>query len=148
VTGVLEQVRDRVAVRAVARRGNGDRPSGVRGDHLDVDALLRGRRARAEVSVDRRNGVDEELVRHPEVDEAGAGDFGARDGIELLGAPGEIGREVARRAALPRREPERDVGRVVAVLGLRRPLELDRRARELGDLSLEAFERATRQRLC
>src|SRR5262249_62376370 len=43
VAGELEQPCDRVAIRAVARRGDGDRARRVRGDHLDLNPLaLRG----------------------------------------------------------------------------------------------------------
>ena len=39
--GELEQARDRVAVRSVPGRRDGDRASGVRGDELDLDLLGR-----------------------------------------------------------------------------------------------------------
>ena len=137
----LELARDRVADRAVARRGDRDRPGRVGRDHLDLDLLRRLGRAAAVAGPAARispSASPNQAGRQPEVDEARAGDLGALDLVQ----PGRGGRELlaelARRAALHRRELHRDVGRVVAVRGVVRPLELDRRARELRQPGLEA----------
>ena len=141
VAGELEQARDRVADRAVARRGDRDRAGRVRGDHLDLHLLGPLRRAAAEPGSGLqhlRQGLAEPVGREPEVDEAGAGDLRALDLLQAQRGGGQLLAELARRALAHRRQLHRDVGRVVAVLGVVRPLQLDRRPGKLREPRLQA----------
>ena len=129
-----EQASDRVAVRAVARMRDRDRPGRVGRDHLDLDALVLHRRSRTELDAYVRDATDalgEPGIRDPEIDEPGSCRLRPLCDPGLHGLRRELGRDVAWRPLLESRELERDVRRVVAVLGIGRALERDRHAREL-----------------
>ena len=137
----LEQPRDGVAVRAVPRGGDGDRPGRVRRDELDLDALrgLGGAGAEAPPLLDdRRERASEPGVVHRDVQEPGACDVDGRDALERRHALRELRRHLARWPARAAREPKRDVGRVVAVPGVGRALE---RHGSTGEVAERAFER-------
>src|SRR5581483_1276595 len=90
--------------------------------------------------------VAEPGILEPEIDEAGACDLGARD-LRRLGEPRrKLLGQLTRGAPLRRRASQRDVRRIVAVLGLRRPFELDRCAGERREPSLERSEGPSPQR--
>ena len=80
---------------------------------------------------------DEPLVAEEEVDEARAGDLGALDRLEAGGRLRDLGRDLARRPPPRARELQRDVRRVVAVLRLARPLELELGAGRVGERGRE-----------
>jgi hypothetical protein len=142
VPGELEQARDRVPVGCIPGVRHRERTGRVGGHHLDLHALARlGRRAGAErvpCFEDLADGLGEPRVGDAEVDETRPG------GLGCLGeaAPDRLRRDLAREVAgRPRacgRESQRDVGRVVAVLRIVRPLELDRRVRDVGEMRGEA----------
>src|SRR5438093_594956 len=82
--------------------------------------------------------VDEPTRRDPEIEETGAGNFCALDLLELCGTLGELSGELARRPLVLRRRLQGDVGGVVPVGRVARPLELDRCARDFRQARLEA----------
>ncbi len=136
--GELEDPRDGVAVRGVSCVCDRQRAGRVRRDHLDLDPLgRRGSRAGAERVArleDLPERVGEPGVGDVEVDEPRPGGLGRLDQAPLDGAGRNLGGQIARRL-LPRRgESKRDVRRVVAVARIGRALELDGRAREVGEL--------------
>ena len=133
VPGELEQACDRVAVRAVPCRRDGDRAGGVRGDELDLDLLGRVGRARSERAPggeDRRRAGPEPRVVDGDVEEARAGHVDTLDALERSDPVGQLRRDLARRLSPLAREPERDVRRVVAVACVARALELDGSSRD------------------
>ena len=135
-----EQPGDGVADGAVPGGGDDDRPGRVRGHHLHLDALRRRSAAPAVVGAraqDLGERRPEPGRRDPEVDEARSGHLGQHDLVQAGRPLRQLFGQLPRWAALQGRLLERDVRRVVPVLGLRRSLELDRRARELGELRLE-----------
>ena len=138
MAGELEQPRDRVAVRAVARVRDRERAGRVRRHHLHLDALRR-RGAAAAVRVpgleDRAERGREPVVGEEEVDEARPRDLRALDRGERLGELGELGGELARRPPPRPGELQRRVRREVAVLDVARPLQLDVGAERLGELA-------------
>ncbi len=81
-----------------------------------------------------RECLAEPRGRQEQVQEPGTGDLGTLDRRERLGLPRELLRKLARRAAGARRRLEGDVRGVVAVLGLRGPLERTGRAGGLRQL--------------
>jgi hypothetical protein len=143
-----EEARDRVPVGAVPGRRHRDRAGRVGRHHLDLDAFARRRRAAAEVGA-RRDHLPERLGepggREPEVEEPRRRRLGALDrrerGCRLRQARGDL----ERRPLLHAGETQRDVGGVVAVLGLGGALEHDRDAGRPGQLLLEAAERRRRR---
>ena len=143
VAGECQKPRDRVAVRAVSRRGDRDGPGRIRGHHLDLDPLpLDGRGGPERLSrlADLPHAVREPGVRQPEVHESGTCGLGTLRqpvGDDTLR---DLGRDLARRTPLQPRELERDVRRVVAVLGVARPFERDGRACELGERAGESCD--------
>jgi hypothetical protein len=151
VPGEREEARDGVTVGAVPRGSHCERPRRVRGDHLDLYALSRlgecVQASRASGGSDHRaDRAGEPFVAKEEVHEARAGDLGTLDDLEPGGRLCDLGRDLTRSAPLCSREAQRDVRGVVAVLGLRRPLELElcsRRGRERG---CELPDRISRQR--
>jgi hypothetical protein len=74
---------------------------------------------------DERRRVADPALGHVEVEEARAGHFDPLDGVAepLVDGGSQLGRDVPRRLADQRRGEHRDVRRVVAELGPRRPLE-------------------------
>jgi len=141
VPGELQQARDRVPDRAVARRRDRDRAGRVRGDHLDLHLLRPPRRAAAEPGSGLEHlpqGLAEPGGCEPEVDEAGAGDLCALDLLQVERRGSQLLPELARGSLAHRRELHRDIGRVVAMLGVVRPLQLDRRTGKLREPRLQA----------
>ena len=143
VAGEREEPRDRVSVRAVPRRRDGDRPGGVRGNHLHLDALSlrsRGGSERVHGLHDLAHAAGEPGVGQPQIHESGAG--GLRALRDPLGddARRELVRDLARRALLQTGKLERDVRRVVAVLWITGALERDGRTRALRERSGEACD--------
>src|SRR4051812_12764012 len=123
----LEKAGKRVAVRAVASRRDGDGAGWIGGDHLDLDALAPAAipsAVRVAGLEDLRQRGREPLVPEEQVDEARPGDLGALDSFETRGTLRDLGGDLPRRPAPRPREPQRDVGGVVPVLRLCRPLEL------------------------
>ena len=120
-----QEPRDRVAVRAIPGMRHRERAGGVRGHHLDLHPL---RRRWASGTEPVAGGQDlAERFRDPcvgdvEIDEAWACGLGALGKPSGHGLVCDLGRELARRLPPGGREPQRDVRRVVAVLGVRRPL--------------------------
>ena len=108
VTGEGQQPRHRVAVRAVPRVRDRDRPGRVRRDHLDLDPLRRRRRPRAE-RVPGREDLAERLrepcVRDVEVDEAGRRRLRPLDEATLQRRDDDLAGDVERR--LPARAARR-----------------------------------------
>ena len=128
VPGKREEARDRVAVRPVAGRGNGDRAGGIRRDELDLDALRFGGPPAAEPTTRLEHGCEprpEPGVVDREVEEPGARDLDPRDPLQVGDVACQLGRDVARRLAPDARELHRDVRRIVAVRCVGRALELD-----------------------
>src|SRR5579884_1558003 len=140
VAGELEQPRDRVAVRAVARRRDDDRPGRVGGDHLHLHPLPRIGEPAAVAGVDLVERLDEEPVGEPQVEEARAGDLDGGDLLERPDPLGQLARALARGAAVGAGGAQRDVRRVVAVRGVVRPLEHDVGACERAEARGEAVE--------
>ena len=100
VPGEREQPRDRVAVGAVARRRDDDRPRRVGGDHLHLDplALLApGRRRTRAGREDLRQRVAVPGPLEPEVDESRPRDLGALDLRQRHGPFRQLLRQLARR---------------------------------------------------
>src|SRR5439155_3456957 len=136
VAGEGEQSRDGVAVGAVARRRDGDRPRRVRGHHLDLDPLLRLGPATAGALAgveDRAQSTREPGVGEKGVDEAGARDFGSLDVGQRLSRLYELRGELARRLTPRAGELQRGVRRVVAVFRVAGTLERDACADALGE---------------
>ena len=124
-----EQPRDAVAVGAVAGRRDGDGAGRVGGDHLHLDALLR-RRARRR----RRRRPAARISASASPYQAGASQRLTKPGpaISARSTSGSAlawatsSSAIARGGLLARAgEPQRDVGRVVAVRGVAGPLERD-----------------------
>ena len=134
----VEQPRHGVSVRTVTRGADGQRPGRIGRDQLDLDLLRLFGLAGAVVRADLAQRVGEPLCRHPEVEESGPRDLGALDLLELGRAHCQFGRQLAWRSFPLRRGPQRDVRRVVAVRGIARPLELDRRTGDVGEARGEA----------
>ncbi len=132
VPGEREEPCDRVTVGAVPRRRDRDRPGRVRRDHLDLDPLaLRSRAGSERVSGTDHlaNAVREPGVREPEIDEPWACRFGALGKALLDDASGDLVGDLARWSLLQSSQLQRDIGRVVAVLGVARAFERDRERR-------------------
>ena len=126
-----EQAADRVAERGIAAVPDVQGPGRIGRDELDHDPLARMRVRRAERVALGEHARDDRLARRGrqhDVDEAGAGDFRARDDRRRRQRCDDRLRELARIAACRLGERERDVRRVVAVRRLLRPLDRDRRA--------------------
>ena len=136
VAGELEQARDRVAVRPVARRRDGDRAGRIRRDELDLDPLDRigkaGTESPARTEYGGEGGAEPGVV-DGEVQKSRARDLDGRDPVELRDLLAQLLRDLARRPPPLPRKPERDVRRVVAVASVGRALELDRHAGEAGE---------------
>ena len=125
-------------------------PVGFGGDHLDLHALSllaapRSKRLGAargsSPSADR-----EPLVAEEEVDEARPGDLGALDHLEPGGRLRDLGRDLPRRPPPRPGELQRDVRRVVAVLSLSRPLELELGSGRDGERGRQLPDGISRQR--
>ena len=98
-------------------------------------------RARPELETRRHdlsNAVDEPGVGEPEVDEAGACPLGALRQPALHDFRGDLIRDLARRPLAQARELQRDVRRVVAVLGVGGTLEGDVDARDVRERLVQA----------
>src|SRR5204862_2309330 len=109
----------------------------VRGDHLDLHALTGIRKATAEVT----SGLDDGRQRfavpgvgEPEIHKPRSGDLCPLDGGEVGCLARDLLGKLARRSSALGREPQRGVRRVVAVLRVARPLELDGRTYGLAQL--------------
>ena len=127
-----EQAPDRVSVRAVPRVRDRDRPGRVRRHHLDLHALAPLGPAAAELLArveDRAERADEPGVDEEEIDEAGPCRLRALDLRQRLRRLDELCGDLARRLPARTCKPKRGVRRVVAVLGVTRPLERRRRCR-------------------
>ena len=149
VPGELEQPGDGVAVGAVAGGGDDDRARRVRGDHLDLDVLAPFGLAAAVAASgpeDLRERLAVPVPAEPEVDEPRAGDLGALDLRQRRGPLRQFLRQLARGLPLRRSELQRGVRRVVAVLGLARPFELDAGACEARERRFQAGQRSSGQR--
>ena len=124
----LEHARQAVADRGPAGAADVQRPGRVRGDELDVDRDAVVERA-APVGLALLDDALGELAGRrgiqADVEEAGAGDLGARDAVDGAERLGELDREVARCDAEPLAELERDVRCPVAVIAVARALERD-----------------------
>ena len=128
VAGEGKEAGQRVAVARVTALGRGQRPGRVGGDELDQDPLGPLGRPAAEGIAGVEQGGEAlavPAIGQKDVDEARAGDLDpvdapAQQAVELLAqALGDLPRlEAARRG-----EQHRGVGRVVAQLRIRRPLE-------------------------
>ena len=134
VAGKAEHARQRVAVRGMRRCGR-QRPGQVGRDELDVDAQRGGRAppppkpspaASTQSSASTYHGSGEK-----EVQEARPGDLHALQGLAepVAQRSAQPLGDLARRRLEQRREDERRVGRVVAVIGLLRALQRGRRLR-------------------
>src|SRR6266540_2198816 len=139
----LEEARDRVAVRAVPRRADDERAGGIRGNELDEDALalsrLPGAVALAALE-DLREGPLVPVTGQPQVEEAGARDLGPLDRLQPGSAAGQLLGDLSR-GTLPHGSCAKgDVGRVVAVTGIARPLQLHLRPCDFGELLGEALD--------
>ena len=138
-----EQPRDRVAVGGVPSRRDGQRACGVGGDHLDLDPLgVAGCAAteRCACAEDLEQPCDQPFIRYAQVEESRPRGLGALDQLMLERLAPDARGDVARRTALGRREPERDVRRVVAVLEIAGTLEGHR---DTGDLRRATARRET-----
>ena len=81
-----EHACDGVAVGGVTGGGNGERPGGIRRDHLHLDPLGLGGGSRTEGlarSEDFAERGDEPVVRHSEIEESGPRGLRTRDEITL-----------------------------------------------------------------
>ena len=78
-----------------------------------------------------------------QVDEARARDLGALDEPSLESRVDDLGRDLGGRLPALTGEAQRDVRRVVAVLGVARPLERHGRPGDLGERVLEARQCVT-----
>ena len=146
VSRVLEQSCHGVSVRGVTRGADSQWPGGVGRDQLDLDPLRPvRRRPGAVLGADLLQRVGEPRAGHPEIEEARPGDFGPVDLFELLGACRQLGCQLARWLLAQWCGPQRDVRRVVSVLGIARTLEVDRRADELGEPPGQTVDRVTGQ---
>ena len=123
----LEQARDRVAVGAVPCRRDGDRAGRVRRHHLDLDALLRRRPSRR-----RTPSPASRIAASASTNHASARNRLTKPGPAISARSTPAARCAASassaassRGGLPPRagELQRGVRRVVAVLGVARPLE-------------------------
>jgi hypothetical protein len=126
--GQLQDARERVAVGGVARGRDGDRTGRVGADELEVDALWLGDGRTPElVAVGERDrgGSLQPAVGHEQVEEAGSGDLDALGGVAELPLQrlAELLGDRPRRLLQAAREHHRRVGRVVAEIRLRRPLQ-------------------------
>ena len=127
VARAREDAGERVAVRRVAGRRDRHRPGRVRAHELEVHVLATRPGAVPVARLDQRGErVEVPAVGHEEVEEAGAGDLHALDVV-----PEPIAEHVAeplghgaRRLAQRWGEQHRGVGRVVAEVRARRPVEL------------------------
>ena len=137
VTRVGEQSRDRVAVGAVPCGAYGQRPGRIRGDQLDLNPLTSFGSPGAVCRSDLAQRLGQPLGRDPQIHEPRAGDLGSLHFLQPRGSFRQLRRELPRRSPLLGRGPQGDVRRVVAVHGIARPLERDRRAREVGQPSRE-----------
>src|SRR5215213_8119037 len=144
VAGKVQQPRDGVAVGAVPRGGDGDRAGRVRRDHLDLHPLAALHGASSVIVVDLRERLREPGIGEPKVQESWAGDLSAFDGRQLGRLSRELLGQLARVAAPIGREPHGDVRGVVSVLGLPRPLQLDRHTRDARQLPGEPVHRMYR----
>ena len=138
VPGVIEDPRDGVAVRPVSGRPDRQRACRIGRNELDLDLLRRLRVAGSVIGPDFGKRAGQPLRRHPEVEESRTRDLGPLDFVELGRANCEVGGQVAWRALVLRRGPERDVRRVVAVRGIARPFERNRCSGELREAFREA----------
>jgi hypothetical protein len=143
-----EQPRDRIADGRTAAVPDMQRAGGVGRDEFD-DHLFAASLRRAAVAVafvqnpryDRLpRGVGDE-----QIDESRAGDFGAREQRRSRQRRHEVGRQLARIAFQRLAELQRRVGRIIAVPGLLRPLEHDRRRRRTRGDAGDAFGEHRRQ---
>src|SRR5439155_6496785 len=146
VTGEAQQPCDRVAVGTVAGGADRDRTGRVGGDELDLDALMRLREPAPVFRVDLRERVDEPLAREPEVEESRPRHVRAVDRRQGGHTLREPLCELSRLELAGGRGSQGDVGRVVAVRGIVRPLELHLRPGDLRDLNRQALDGVTGQR--
>ena len=149
MAGEVEQPRDGVAIGAIASGGDRDRAGGIRRNHLHLHALpllCTARPVRVPGGQDLAERRREPVVAQEEIDEARPRDLGAVDRLEPRCRLGDLGRDLPR--GLPSRpgELQRDVRRVVAVLGPRRALELELGPRHIGDRGRERPDGISRQR--
>ena len=136
MAGEREQPRDRVAVGAVPRRGDGDRAGRVGRDELHLDALglVRDGAAEAAARLEHRcEAAGEPAVVDRQVEEPRPGDLDPRHAVEAGDPLAQLLGDLPRRAPQRPRELERDVRRIVAVALVGRPRQLDRGAAGLGD---------------
>ncbi len=136
VTREREHPRNGVAVGGVAGGRDGQRAGRVGRDHLDLNPLGVVGSSCTERVGGRKNpaqGLREPRVGHVQVEESRPRGLGGFDQLASDGLGRQLGGYVTRRAPLRRRKPQRDVGRVVAVLGIARTLEDDRHAGDVGE---------------
>ena len=138
-----QETGDGVAVSAVAGVRDSEGPRRVRGHHLDLHALGRGREAAAEGLglEDRAQRVDEPFVGDTEVHEPRTRDVRTVDETVLLHTRGDLGGDLAGRPPLGPGPLQGDRRRVVPVNGIRRALELDGSARDLAQCLREPRDR-------
>ena len=127
-----EQARDRVADGRTAAVPDMQRAGGI-GRHEFDDHLFAAAARRAAVAIAFvQNPRHDRLPRgvgDEQVDESRAGDFGAREQRRSGQRRHQVGRQLARIAFKRLGELQRRVGRIIAMPGLLRPLEHDRRRR-------------------
>ena len=150
VTGEGEEPGDAVAVGAVACGRDRHRTGRIRGHHLDLDALRRLGGATAELVSCRehaRERLGEPRVGELEVDEARPGDRGLRDSVDRGGGADDLLRDLARRAARLAGQLQCDVGGVVAVARVCRPVQGDGCSGGLGQRRGELLDGIRHRRL-
>ncbi|HEY5436843.1 MAG TPA: hypothetical protein VIK13_16575 [Candidatus Limnocylindrales bacterium] len=135
MAGRLEHPAEQVPHERAPRVADVERACRIRGHEFDVDAVRRRGRDVAPAVRARQDSADdvrERRVRERQVEEAGRGDrHGPDDGARACGVRGELGGQ--RFGDPERRHParpgqlHREVRREVAVLRVRRALDLDRR---------------------
>ena len=124
----LQQPGQRVADRRPAHAADVDRPGGVGGDELEVDALAGRGGVRAVAGArgeDLHRDLAERGLREAQVEEARTGDVDRVDAVDLPQPGGQQLGDLPRRPAGGLGELERDARRVVAVLLDARALDGD-----------------------
>ncbi len=143
----LKEAGDGVAVGAVSAVADRQRARRVGGHQLHLDAFLGRGRSRTVVGAgveDLAQGFAEPRGFQPEVEESRPRHLRPLDCRETGDPSGELLGELTRWPAGRGGGAQRDVGRVVAVLVLGRPLQRDGRAGELAQLVLEPANRVGR----
>ena len=147
VAGEIEEARDRVPVRGVPHRRDGERPGRVRRDELDLHLLGLGAGAAPVVGSgleDLRERLSVPARVELEIDEAGRCDGRVQHAREAGCHHTELLGDLHRRLASHGSGAQGRIRGVVAMLGVGRALELDGDAETVLQSPLEPFDRLGR----